>query len=257
MPRTPRGQSESGIYHVMLRGIDRAQLFYDAEDHLAFIERLSKYKEKYGYLLLAYSLMGNHVHMLIREGSSGLSQDIKSLATSYAHWFNEKYDRSGYLFQSRFKSEPITSDGYLLQALHYILNNPVKIGQPITHWTSYNDYISDDKQGAALTDTSYILEMFSTNHHKAVELFIDFVSQEHDNDTSFIDEPEKQRPKDSEAIELIKGIAQVQSCIDLSSMDKNRRDHTLALLKKEGLTIRQLARLTGINRGLVQRAKSE
>ena len=254
MPRTPRKLSESGIYHVMLRGIDRIQLFYDDDDHRAFLERLAHNKDRYGYSLLAYALMGNHVHLLIQEGRSGISSEIKSIATSYAHWHNNRYERSGYLFQGRFKSEAITGDAHLLAALRYILNNPVKIGLPINYWTSYNDYMSSANKENTLTDTTFVLKMFSERPDEAKRLLAEFLTDAVDEKLAFIEDEQKVRHKDADAIEIIKELAQVRYCGEVASMDRNDRDLALAMCKERRLSVRQLSRLTGVNRNIVQRA---
>jgi putative transposase len=73
--------------------------------------------------------MDNHVHILINEGSDEIGRIMKRINISYAYYFNKKYDRIGHLFQDRFKSEGIESDVYLLSAVRYIHNNPVKAGR--------------------------------------------------------------------------------------------------------------------------------
>ena len=113
MPRSARTKSETGIYHVMLRGIHQTQLFYDDDDRQQLLRRIERYKSECGFFLYAYCLMANHVHLLIQEQEVQLCQIIKRLAISYAHFFNAKYDRSGYLFQGRFKSEAVESESYL------------------------------------------------------------------------------------------------------------------------------------------------
>jgi REP element-mobilizing transposase RayT len=104
MPRIARTKSESGIYHVMLRGINQTQLFYDDDDRKAFIEVLERYRHECRFKLYAYSLMGNHVHLLLKEEGTGLADIIKRIALSYSARFNRKYERNGYLFQGRYKS---------------------------------------------------------------------------------------------------------------------------------------------------------
>ena len=95
MARLARQHSESGVYHVMLRGIDQAQLFYDTEDRLRFLEKLQNLRTTGSFRLYAYVLMGNHVHLLIQESTDDLARAMKRLAVSYARWFNAKYDRTG------------------------------------------------------------------------------------------------------------------------------------------------------------------
>lgn len=107
VPRQARRKSESGIYHIILRGINQQQIFEDEEDSYRFLETLSKYKEQCGYEIYAYCLMGNHIHILLKEGKENLTLVLKRIAGSYVYWYNWKYRRSGHLFQDRFKSEPV------------------------------------------------------------------------------------------------------------------------------------------------------
>ena len=128
MPRAARRLSESNIYHIMLRGIDRKQIFYDREDNERFVETLKKYKEVSGYEIYAYCLMGNHIHILLKTGNESLETCLRRIGASFVYWYNIKYSRTGHLFQDRFKSEAIDSDEYFLVAFRYILRNPVVAG---------------------------------------------------------------------------------------------------------------------------------
>ena len=184
-----------------------------------------------------------------------ISEDTKRLALSYAHWFNAKYQRSGHLFEGRFKSEAISSDEHLLAAVRYIMNNPVKVGLPISNWTSYNDYLHKVDDASMITEVAFVLEMFSPRLEEAQKLIKEFVTTTTTEEPSFIDEHLSNRLSDNRAIELIKEKAQVKSCDMISGMKQAERDSILSLLKQEGITIRQLARLTGINQGMIQRAK--
>ena len=148
MPRQARRKSESGIYHIMLRGINQQQIFEDEEDSLRFLETLLKYKEQCGYEIYAYCLMGNHIHILLKEGKENLTLVLKRIAGSYVYWYNWKYRRSGHLFQDRFKSEPVEDDEYFLTVIRYIHQNPIKAGicKNIDEYkfSSYNEYIKKE-----------------------------------------------------------------------------------------------------------------
>ena len=249
MARLARQQSEHGIYHVILRGNDQKQLFYDDEDRQAFLARVERYKGECGFMLYAYCLMGNHIHLLIGERDTGLSVIMKKLTLSYSCWFNDKYDRSGFLYQGRYKSEPVDDDTYLLSVLRYIHLNPVRVGGRIDSWTSYREYVGKSQ----LVDTGFILCLFDPVEEKAKDRFREFMHTPSDDGYTFL-EGEAKRQSDDKAIEAIKHIAGVTTCSALADLDKEVRNHVLALLKAEGLTVRQIARLTGINRGIVQRA---
>ena len=82
MPRQARKKSESGVYHIMLSGINQQQIFEDEEDNFRFLETLSRYKKQCGYEIYAYCLMGNHVHILLKEGKENLTLVLKRIAGS-------------------------------------------------------------------------------------------------------------------------------------------------------------------------------
>ena len=128
MPRTARKKSKSGIYHIIMRGINRQTIFEDEEDCAQFLEALQRYKEKSNYQVYAYCLMGNHVHLLVKIGIELLEQVMRRLCGSYVYWYNNKYQRVGNLFQDRFKSEPVEDDQYFQIVQRYIHQNPVKAG---------------------------------------------------------------------------------------------------------------------------------
>lgn len=128
MPRGSRVLSESGVYHVMMRGVNRDVLFLDPEDCQRFLLALAKTKEASGCSVLAYCLMGNHVHLLLRTDREPLGVVIKRLGVRYARWFNDKYERVGHVFQGRFRSKPVETDAYLLTVVRYIWGNPVEAG---------------------------------------------------------------------------------------------------------------------------------
>lgn len=104
MPRSARLKSESGMYHIIMRGINRQILFWDEKDFIRFIQTLEKYKNICEFNLYAYCLMDNHLHLLLREGKEPLETVMRRICGSYVFWYNKKYDRIGYLFQDRFKS---------------------------------------------------------------------------------------------------------------------------------------------------------
>ena len=103
MARKPRKKSLSGIYHVMLRGINKQTVFEDKTDRYRFMQTLVYVKQKSGLLLYGYCLMDNHVHLLIEEREESISKAIQRLSSSYVLWYNRKYERSGHLFQGRFR----------------------------------------------------------------------------------------------------------------------------------------------------------
>ena len=114
MPRRAREKSITGIYHIMLRGIDKRDVFLDDEDRMQFIENIIKAKQVGKFELYGYCLMDNHIHMLINEGEP-IGITVKRITVGYVGWHNRKYERTGHLFQNRYTSEPVETESYLLK----------------------------------------------------------------------------------------------------------------------------------------------
>ena len=135
MSRQSRKESGTGIYHVMMRGINHQKIFNDEEDYFQFITTLDRMRFRYddegspcgsNCVFYAYCLMSNHLHLLIRERGESVGETIKRIASSYVFYYNRKYGRDGHLFRDRFKSEPVNDMGYFTTLLRYIHQNPVK-----------------------------------------------------------------------------------------------------------------------------------
>lgn len=128
MPRRARRLAGSGIYHVMLRGVNRDSIFLEDEDFEWFLAALARVKEASGCQVFAYCLLPNHVHLVVRALGEPIGLVVKRLGVRYSGWFNRKYGRVGHLFQDRFRSEPVEDDAYLVTLLRYVWNNPVEAG---------------------------------------------------------------------------------------------------------------------------------
>jgi putative transposase len=128
MARGTRLDAPGALHHVTTRGIERRDLFLDDEDRLAYLGYLAKALQSEGPLVLAWALMTNHVHLLIRTGARPLARTMHIIGTSYARHFNRRHQRSGYLFEGRYRSFLIEEDAYLLTAVRYVHLNPVKAG---------------------------------------------------------------------------------------------------------------------------------
>ena len=246
MPRQARKQSESGIYHIMLRGINQQQIFEDEEDNQKFIEVLKDCKLISGYKVFAYCLMGNHLHLLMKVEKENLGQIFKRIGARYVYWYNWKYHRKGHLFQDRFKSEPVDDDSYFLAVLRYIHQNPVKAGIDGLNYkfSSYNEYLNE-KDGQ-LTDVDFVYEMISKDQ------FVSFNIEA--NDDEFLDlELDDFRLTDAEARAIILAISKCKTVTEFQGLDIEHRNRYLKESKETGISIRQLSRLTGVSKGIVEK----
>lgn len=188
MPRVARQKSPTEIYHVMVRGINRDYIFNTDEEKERYLEIIGGIKADSNFELYAYVLMGNHIHLLIKEDSDDISNIMKRIGIRYASWYNKRYDRIGHLFQDRFKSEAIVDEQQFLTTIRYILQNPVKANLcklPVDFkWSSWNDYIFR----SGLTDTDFALQMFSMNTNNQIEEFNKFINTETNEDCLDFDE---------------------------------------------------------------------
>jgi len=128
MARRPRLFAAGVLYHVIVRGNQRQKTFTSESDYQAYIERLARYRKKYGYVLHAYCLMPNHVHLLVESAKPPLAKFMQGLQQSYSQYFNLKHHKSGHVFEGRYKAIICQRDEYLLELIRYIHLNPVRAG---------------------------------------------------------------------------------------------------------------------------------
>lgn len=261
MPRHQRILSKTGIYHVMMRGNERKNLFLDEEDKQRFLETLFIKKKETGFFLYAYCLMGNHIHLLIQEGGESLATTMKRINASYAFYFNQRYQRVGHLFQDRFKSEPVETEQYLLAAVRYIHNNPVKAGMAERaeqyKWSSFGCYISPDKPESKNVDAAFILSMISTNRQEAIREFRRLSLEFDQNEFLDITDEVKWTIEEGKLFleKYLKNNWPGKNLEELM-MDTAKRNEIVAYMRgKTGLSIRKIANLLSINRGSIQNVK--
>ncbi len=248
MPRTERKKSSTGIYHVMLRGINQQQLFEDEEDYLRFLSVLRECKEDSAYKLYAYCLMGNHVHLLLQEGKEPLELIFRRIGSRFVYWYNLKYQRVGHLFQDRYKSEPVETDGYYLTALRYILQNPMKAGLeevPGTYrWTSYGSYAGE---ADGLTDPEMAVEMMGGQEH-----LLAYLAER--NEDQLLDVSERKAGlTDEQAKATMKRVSGCENASTFQAISSKRQKELLSEMLKNGVSVRQASRMTGVPKTTVAR----
>ena len=145
MPRQATKKSATGIYHIMLRGINRQTIFEDGKDSQIFKEAIGIYKAQTDCQVYAYCLMKNHVHLLVKIDEDKIGVFMRKVGAKYVYWYNLKYNRIGGLFQDRYKSEVVEDESYFITVLRYIHQNPVKAGLYKNLYdykeSSYNEYL--------------------------------------------------------------------------------------------------------------------
>ncbi len=251
--RTARRKSESGVYHVIHRGVGRQIIFEDDEDCRTFLDILSCSLSNEGVDLLCWCLMSNHFHLLVRGELPSLANAMRKACGPYAQRFNSRHGRTGHLFQERYRSEPVEDDAYLLVVARYIHQNPVKAGicQSCAEyrWSSYHEY-ADVEDGPC--SKALILETVG-----GVDAFRDF-HQVMPQDAQCLDvdcaRSATRAMPDEDAIAFADTLLGDGAIEKVKGWERAKRDDALRKLIEAGLSIRQIERLTGVGRGIVYRA---
>jgi putative transposase len=126
MPRQPRLDAPDTLHHVMVRGIERTQVFRDDTDRADFVARVAHLAEQGAWIVYAWALLPTHAHLLVRTGTRPLPRSMRSLLTGYAGAFNRRHQRVGHLFQNRYKSIVVEEEPYLLELVRYLHLNPLR-----------------------------------------------------------------------------------------------------------------------------------
>ena len=245
MPRRARKQSNLKIHHVILRGINRQIIFEDQYDYKYFISCLQYYKDLCHFKLYAYCLMDNHIHLLLEETDTVLEIIMKRIEVKFVKWYNQKYQRTGHLFQDRFRSEPVNDIRYFITVFRYIHQNPLHANLESVlgtyHWSSYNDYLTNNSQ---FIDIDTLQQLFPTPD----ECIKYLNCPSHD---ACMDDTTSTYLLDSDALKIILQRTSCTSPADFQKLDMNTRDRYLRDLYGCGISGRQLSRLTGISRRVI------
>lgn len=250
MPRINRQISDTRVYHVILRGIDKQDIFLEEMDYKVLLKILKELQKKYQYEIYAYCFMNNHIHLVIYDIDNQLSKIMQSIGIRYSNYFNKRYERAGHLFQNRFLSKNVEDREYLKGLCRYIHKNPQKAQirkMEEYKWSSYHEYINK----AELINPKMLLDVFLYNK----EEFIKFHNIDNDLKENIKYEI-NEILDDIEVQKYICKILKLQNIREIISFQKEKRNEILVKCKSiVGVSNRQLARVIGINRKIVDRAK--
>ena len=182
MPRQARLDTPSALHHIMVRGINKSDIFKDDQDKTLFLERLSQNVIEGKCSIYAWVLMDNHVHLLFKSGQQGISAVMRKLLTWYAQYFNRRHGRTGHLFENRYKSILCDEDKYLLALVRYIHLNPIRAEMVTTlkeldryRWSGHSVLMGNAKH--EWMDTGYILSQFGARKGAARKAYHRFVGE--------------------------------------------------------------------------------
>ncbi|MBI9082066.1 MAG: transposase [Desulfobacterales bacterium] len=179
MARPLRIVFPGAFYHVTSRGNERKAVFKSKRDREKFFEYLETATERYHAVIHAFCLMDNHYHLLLETPSANLPQIMRHINGAYTTYFNVKRDRSGHLFQGRYKAILVEKDEYAKELSRYIHLNPVRakmVKSPEEYvWSSYNFYIGK-KNPPKWLNRDFILSYFGKNVSEAQRGYQKFVT---------------------------------------------------------------------------------
>lgn len=260
MARKARSRSSLNLYHIIIRGINKQDIFIDQQDKNKFLKELMISKEKFDFKLYAYVIMPNHVHLVIKENEIDISKIMHRIKVSYSEYLNRKYNRVGHVFQGRFNSKNIEDEEYLKCVIRYIHLNPDKAGigkHDEYKWSSYKEYIENDSE-SNLVNVREILNLFSENSNEAIIEFRKFHREKsrYQYSEEYSEFEIKNRLDDDTVIKIIIENMGIQTIYDIQKLNNKYRDEVLnKLISIRGTTISQISRITGISTKIIERAR--
>jgi REP element-mobilizing transposase RayT len=200
MPRPVRIDGPGAVHHVVARGNERKPIFRDDEDRSRLLDRFARSQPRLGFQLLAFCLMDNHIHLVMRTGTQPLSRVMLTLLSSYAVAFNRRHGRVGHLFQGRYKASLIKDDRHLLAVVRYVHRNPVaaRITERASLYAWSSDRIYRVGGAPAWIDTTTVLGLLDPGTESSRRAYCSLVDGDSDQD----DDPEILETDTDQVIDL-------------------------------------------------------
>ncbi|MDR1634320.1 MAG: transposase [Bifidobacteriaceae bacterium] len=244
----------------MVRGVNREPVFRDDADRRRFLDSLRRAKGQTGVKVLAYALMGNHVHLLVECPADTLSALVHRAGGRYAQWFNHRYQRIGHLFQNRFKSLPVTDTDYLATAVTYIHLNPVRanLSADATSypWSSRQAWFRPS-DATDLVDVDRLGELVDLGALKLQEVAALATHRANWGVRDPFESRPAGRPASFSQAEAAAAFAAVSGVSDrqaFAGLPLEAQRDAVVELRSAGVSERTVARLTGWSRYFVRRA---
>ena len=243
MPRTARKISKTGFYHIIIRGVNKTEIFIDDEDRKMFLHLLKYYSVELNCKIYTYCLMSNHVHLLIEDKELKIGELMKNITCVYAREFNKKHERVGHLFQDRFKSQNVENQNYLLRLIRYIYRNPEKAGICKTEdykWSSYSEVI----YGSKIIDRDFILSIYSDNSFYAINQFKKQMTGNNEDiiDSAFIEE----KITDAQARNLIEYVIKTKQIPEIN--EENLVKVVCKIKEIKNISVEQILRVIEVSK---------
>lgn len=242
MGRKPRLEYPGGVYHIIQRGNNREYIFGNDHDKRFIIDLIKEYRDKFKFDLYGYVIMSNHYHLILKLSYVPLQDIMHRINNKYSRNFNKTYNRTGHVFENRYKGILVIDDKYLLSLLRYVHQNPVLAR--MCKWVSDYPWSSDrlyrlNNKSNGIVNIGFILDIFTKDRVDAIKSYIDFMDENKKEDIGVFEDADVIGAVNTRVIdEYIKS--------DTKSLDKILKDvtedETLYNNIKEGSRKRNLSR---------------
>lgn len=242
----------TGFYHVCARGAGKQLIFEGDEDRWEFLELMRECCREEGVTVIAWCLMGNHVHLVLADYEDRMSAAMHRLLLTYARRFNKRTGRTGHLFQNRFDRRSLDTDWQVMEAIRSVHADPQEAGISLIErypWSSFAEYLRmyDGVAKKNFSDPSTVLELFGS-----AEGFIDYSLKTPDGSDPVIhDMEETEWERHAFADKMAKRLGVPLN--ELKTVEPSRRDGIIFALHDGGYTVREIERYTGISKSTVSR----
>lgn len=173
MPRPPRVLFDGAVYHIYQRGNNKDFIFSNSNHKAFLVKQLRDYNKRFDFQLLAYVIMDNHYHLAIKTNKDPIDKIMFSINNVVAKFLNKELNRTGHIYENRYRCELVDNDAYLIWLLRYIHRNPIRarICEKVKdyRWTSnifYQCNISN------FIDIDYILNIISPTRSQAISKYL-------------------------------------------------------------------------------------
>jgi putative transposase len=255
------------VYHITQRAPGREIIFAEDEDYLKFLSELKKTVKRFSLNLFCFSLLENHLHLLLQIKDKNLSEAMQILFGKYAAYYNYKYIRKGHVFCGRFRSSLVNHDNYLLAASIYIHLNPYNAGSTEYfdkyRWSSLSLYTKNPKR--TFVNYEKILKMIDDNLYNARKKYLGLLKQSTEiKGGKFIDAKKIKRFVEKTKVEVIrinKKASELDHMIEKfknakrvkTPKEKKARIYLIEQLISNGNSITEIADLLHLSRQTIHK----
>lgn len=265
MARKPRATASTGIYHVILRGINKQDIFLEKDDFRTMLRSMQEAQKRntdddspnaqpaQNCTYYAYCILHNHVHILLKEGELSVSEVMKRIQNRFVRIYNDRYERVGHLFQDRFLSEPVDNVEYFFQLIRYIHRNPVKAMEaqrpedyPYSSWREYLGWITGSDPMIHLCNTDSVVRRFGKRD------IVEWVNMDVDDKCMDMDSV-AYHVSDSTAWEILQDESQTANVEEFKQLSSDKQLYYISLALAQGISLRQASRLSSLSYSVLWR----